>query len=185
MTFSGRTVALIGILLSLFLVGGITFVGAQGFPANPLPVPVEENGIFEPVKFGTGPVRVLGQSCTVFSSLYQVPAGKRLIIEHATAFATSDRIRRYRSPAQILIRTDDYEGVNNALLVAFSAEGFPVAGGGPLTYYAEAGTRVLFQINCPSGTGVDDRVTYRAAFSGRLVPNPHPSTIPTVTPPPG
>jgi hypothetical protein len=185
MKISGRTVAYLFILLSVFLLGGVTFAGAQGFPVNPLPIPVEENGIVEPVTFGTGPVSTFSRSCPIDSFAYQVPPGKRLIVEHATAYASSYIIRRYRSPAQVLLRTDDNDGIRDAQLVAFEAKGFPVAGGGPITYYADPGASVIFEIICPAGTGVDDGVSYRVAFSGRLVPYPHPSTIPTATPPPG
>ncbi len=185
MKISGRSIAYLLILLIAFAVGGFTFVSAQGFITQ-LPLPVEENGIVEIVRFGTGPVIRVNGGCPTFKTRpsYVVPTGKRLIIEHASAYAENQKLRTYTDPAKIMLRTDDNDGVRNGHLIAFSAEGFPVDGGGPITYYAEAGEEVIFEITCPSRTGINDGIYYRAAFTGRLVPHPHPSTIPTATPPP-
>ncbi len=184
MKISGRGIAYLLILLIAFAIGGFTFVSAQGFVTQ-LPLPVEENGIVEIVKFGSGPVITLARRCpSIKTRPYVVPTGKRLIIEHASAYAGNQRIRTYTEPATIMLRTDDNDGVRNAHLIAFSGEGFPVDGGGPITYYAEAGEEVIFEITCPDRVGINDGIYYRIAFTGRLVPHPHPSTIPTATPPP-
>jgi len=116
---------------------------------------------------------------------YVVPAGKRLIIEHVTAYARNSQARRYRYPAWIEIRTESGQDEPMGHIVAFSEDGFPVGGGGPMTYYAEQGESVFFHVRCPIGFQREDHFSFAGSFTGRLVPHPHPSMIPTATPPPG
>jgi hypothetical protein len=192
MKISGRTIAYLIILLAAFLVGGITFAGAQGFPqVNSLPVPVEENGIVEVVRHGGNISFGFFASQCSFETKdrdweYVVPAGKRLIVEHATANAINSQVRRYRSPAWIEIKSEVgfEETTTMKHIVAFSENGFPVGGGGPMTFYAEQGESVFFHVRCPIGIQSGDHFSFDGSFTGRLVPHPHPSMIPTATPPP-
>lgn len=178
MKISGRTIAYLLILLIAFAIGGFTFVSAQGF-VEQWPLPVEENGIVEVVNFYERRSRT-GRICPQASFfVYTVPAGKRLIIEHVTARIVSFPARRSLTPSWIDIAT-----FGSQHEVAFSREGFPVSGGGPITLYVEPMYSVGFDVQCPRQIGVEDSVILTFSFTGRLVPYPHPATIPTATPPP-
>lgn len=201
MKISGRSIAYVLILLIAFAVGGFTFVGAQGF-VEQLPVPVEENGIVEVVKLNKAE-NFTGADCAQIglyrTLMYEVPFGKRLIVEHVTAAAWSDSVRRARTPARIEMWTTPTEIVTGqpyaqiSQIIAF-ATGFPVSGGGPITTYADQSTTavpfetvpeaIFFNIYCPRETGINDVIHFRGSIIGRLVPYPHPATIPTATPPP-
>jgi len=187
MKISGRTFAYLIILLAIFMAGGITFVGAQGFIENPLPVPVENNGITEVVQKRTFRISRAGSICPAYGDrVYQVPEGKRLIIEHVSAAAWSDPTRRVvrGSPAVIIIRLLGGTSESTEHVIAVS-DRYPISGGGPITMYADPGQTVHYAFFCPDGIGIDDSLTSIFNFTGRLVPYPHPSMIPTVTPPPG
>jgi hypothetical protein len=71
-----------------------------------------------------------------------VPAGKRLVIEHATASAVNNNFRSYREPAAINIFTEVDGFRHMSHLLVFSENGFPVAGVGPITYYLDPGDGV-------------------------------------------
>jgi hypothetical protein len=192
MKISGRTIAYLIILLVVFIAGGITFAGAQGFPPNPLPMPVEESGIVEVVGESVNDFRRGEDLCPGTSfEIYQVPDGKRLIIEHVSAAAWSQTPRRALKGEYARLRISTFKDDRPAgefkrtgqHLIALS-DNFPIMGGGPITMYADAGEEVTISVWCPKGVGVDDIIMVSYAITGRLVPHPHPSMIPTATPAP-
>lgn len=184
MEISGRSIAYVLILLIAFAVGGFTFVGAQGF-VEQLPVPVEENGIVE--IFRDRRLETFsGVDCnfgdiTIFP--YDVvPPGKRLIIENVTAHVTKRDNVRTRGNAEIVLGITEGDGDFSQTIA--TSHLFPLSFVGPLTAYANPGQRIAFKIACPSETPLTADFEFKGSITGRLVPYPHPATIPTATPPP-
>ena len=145
------------------LVGLIGAVGCSG------PDPLEPVNVSPQVFFG--------QQCPRSHVVYSVPAGKRLIIDDASATAVDsasasvlgDPGIRPDVPVHLSFRTNPSGTVpwGSADHTIVHQVGLPAGGGRQVTAYAESGTDILFLIG---GCTVPVNATFK--FSGRLVDAP-------------
>jgi hypothetical protein len=128
------------------------------------------------------PVNVAGgvyfnQLCAQSHVLYQVPAGKLLIIEDASAEAFDAASASIPGNPGLVdnvfvalsLRTNPsgLVGFGSADHMIVAGRGLPLAGGRTLQAYAAPGTDVVYQIG-----GCTVAVNTRAWFSGRLIDSP-------------
>lgn len=126
----------------------------------------------EPVNVQAGVF--FNESCPQAHPIYQVPAGKLLIIEDASARAVDAATASIPTdpgivpgqPVTLSLRTNPTGTVpfGSADHIIVGGIGLPIAGGRPMTGYAAPGSEVLFLVG-----GCTVNLNTQVYFSGRLI----------------
>lgn len=173
MKISGRSIAYLIILLVVFI-GGATVVRSQGLAYGLVPHPVEENLVVEPFQYSKTITFSFwrGNPCNANSSkfLFEVPGGKRLIIEDVSGQVRwgNEGSTSGFTQMRLQLNTDGTDIVTPSF---FSAFRIPSSDGRQMTAYAGPYSYVNLLISCEPA-----RSNFRAFVSiiGRLVDYPYP-----------